>query len=460
MERSKVVAYKGRVESSDFYGELTTFRSLCEGIIKSVVKSGKWFGFCKVAHKNQVDIMSFENNKGIKLGSMIESLFDESPYKIAIYKYLLHDYACYMEQPIVKQVKNLNGWGNSYNKYIVTANPSVIAEWMGISREEAEKSYGRSIAGREDNEGSEKYPYVKLYSDKSGEHKVTRPRSWLDLSEKDLRIVPLFAYEVGMSLLYEMLSTGFYNVTFVKDSGQERDMCTCFNQGMVSEVYKGERMVAENFNSVYDGDFSSNRTLDRGYIRVFEVGSSIYNSPLRSINFARITGFKFCEPDMSCMYIDMESVLEEFLYRINRSKLSSEDVKSMVEMLDVFDVGVSRLVSGQRIESIAQLEMWANSQNTLLSTVFIRQLALFMTANPQWFKGYTGKPRQGTYNPEEPELPFEGGLPIGDNVSLETNQTKGTPNEQDSESKINIDDMVGGSDLLVEDDEDDELPFI
>lgn len=456
MERSKVVAYCRDVESSDFYGEETLFRSLCESIIKSVVKTGKWFSFCRVAHASQFDIMSFENNKGVKLGNMIDYLFSASPYKIAIYKYLLHDYACYMEQPIVKQVKNLNGWGNSYNKYIVTANPSVVAEWMGISKEEAEKQYARSLSGREDDDDCETYPYVKLYTDKSGVHKVTRPRNWLDLSERDLRIVPLFAYKAGIQVLYETLSKGFYSVTFVKDSGQERDMCTCFNQEMVSELYKGDRMVAEYFNSVYDGDFYANRSLDRGYIRVFEVGSSVYNNPLRSINFARITGFKSCEPDMSCMYVDMDSVLEEFLYRINRAKLSTEGVKSVVEMLEVFDVGINRVLNGQKIESIAQLEMWANSQNTLLSTVFIRQLALFMLANPQWFQGYTGKPREGTYNPDESSIP------IGEGLTLDATPEEGTPNEQGYESKTNnIDDMLIGADLLADDeDEDDDLPFV
>ena len=57
-------------------------------------------------------------------------------------------------------------------------------------------------------------------------------------------------------------------------------------------------------------------------------------------------------------------------------------------MLEEFDVGTTRTVGskGEPITSVHQIDTWAKSQHLLLSTVFLRQLALFMIGNPQWFK--------------------------------------------------------------------------
>ena len=58
-------------------------------------------------------------------------------------------------------------------------------------------------------------------------------------------------------------------------------------------------------------------------------------------------------------------------------------------MLEIYNVGSSLPKEGG---TITDFEDWAFGQKMLLSTVFLRSLALFMLGNPQWFKGYTGSP--------------------------------------------------------------------
>ena len=41
----------------------------------------------------------------------------------------------------------------------------------------------------------------------------------------------------------------------------------------------------------------------------------------------------------------------------------------------------------------SSLLQWAEERSLLYSTVFIRQLCLFMLSNPQWFSNFTGEPK-------------------------------------------------------------------
>lgn len=407
-------------DSRDYLGERTIFRQMCSEAVKVVVNKGNWFSFSSSKSKEikQVDLMSVKNNQGKSLGSFVSCAFSESMYRVAIYKYLLHDYLCYVEIPIVKREKDLNGFKNSYNKLIVTSNINVVAEWMGISVEEAQLIYGSRLSTVDVNDDSTSYPYLKLYETKEGERKITRPRSDMDLYQSGMRLVPVFALKAGVDLLYKKLQTGCYDVTFFKDGGQERVINTTFNIEKILSLYEGhEDFVKREIPTIYEGDFQNNPTFTRGYIRVFELGSSVYDTPTRSINYARITSIEEAEPNMSYVGIDLDSVMQEFEDRLY--KIKNLDVDEFVMMLEEFDVGTTRTVGskGEPITSVHQIDTWAKSQHLLLSTVFLRQLALFMIGNPQWFNGYTGKPYVTTNNDNLGESPIDFGgdfsLPLG-----------------------------------------------
>lgn len=418
MERQGATKYVGNVEKHDILGEYTYFRQLAEQFVIKVVEQGKWFSFGN-NKTEQVDILSILNNQNRKFGSMVASMFEYTPYKQAVYKYMLHDFLCYYESPIVKKETNLNGFKNSYNKYLVTSNINVVAEWLDIPVEEADKLYGARLSEVDIDNEEVYYQYVKLYADKSGVHKVTRPKVDLDLSTSGIRLTPVFALKAGVDYLFKQLSEGTYDVTFCKDSGQERVICTTFNKDLIVDLYKNEKFVNKHFTESYDGDFLANSTLERGYIRIFELGSSIHNYPMRSINYARILKFEKADPDMSYMNIDLDNVLCIFIESIYSDSFRNVDIEEVVDALDMFDVGTSREVFNVRIDSVSKLENWANSQNILLSTVFIRQLALFMIGNPQWFNGYTGEPKQSGSGSADSSLNGdEGAIPTDVDLSL------------------------------------------
>ena len=373
----------------DYLGFRTKFRLLCESVVKSIVNEGKWFSFCTKINKEQVDVIAYKNDKGVKVGDFIKDIYSESSYKTAIYKYLLTEFLCYCEVPNVVKTYDTSWYKSSYNKFLVTSNLGVVAAWMGISLEEAEATYGDRLYAVHEDDGEDLFQYLKLYETKEGVRKITKPRKPLDLGVQGTRIIPVFALKVGVDLLYEKLLSDTYDVTFCKDSGQVRTLNTTFNVDKIRSIYN-DTFTTKGTSNWYEGDFISNPNMERGYIRVFELGSSIYDNPLRSINYARIISFEKAEPDLTYINIDLSTVLDMFKDSIYDSKYLN--IKEFVEALDVFDVGTSRSINGVKLLSVNDIENWADSQLVLLSTVFLRQLALFMLGNPQWFNGYTGEP--------------------------------------------------------------------
>lgn len=391
MERSGFSTLSPKVEHDEL-GMVSLFRVFTNRLVEICVNKNKWFGFCTRVSKDQVDLMAMTIDAGrdfpSKLSAQATIEYPECTYRAAVYKYLLREFMCYYEAPTVYRNNVTGGFNDSYNKFIATANLYVVAAWLGISYEEARMSYGSRLSGIEDfSEESGLCPYLKLYVTKDGVRKVTKPRKDLDLSEKGVRVVPVFALKKGIELLFKKASQDFYDVTFVKDSGQTRTVNICFNFNKLNEVYSDKGKLMEQFGQQYQGDFMNVKTLERGYIRVIEVGTSLNSGATRSINFARIIGIKQNKPDTTFINTDLGLVLDAFVHGINSVNVNVRDI---VEMLEVFNVGQSRKVAGREIANVQDLEDWARAQEMLLSTPFTKQLALFMMGNPQWFNGYTG----------------------------------------------------------------------
>lgn len=402
----------------DLFGERTAFRMLCKNFVRNAVASNTWFAFHTKASKKQVDILKVESDSGITLGNMVNAVspYNSVPYKISIYKYLMAEFMCYIEYPIVRKSYQSNEKINSFEKLLVTSNINVVAEWLGMSVEDAQVAYGSRLNKVcEDNECG-LFPYVKLYTTKDGTRKVTKPRSDLDLGiGSGIRLVPVFALKEGVDVLYSKLLKGSYSVSFVKDSGQERTINTSFNKDLVLSYYKDHKgFVNRNFETVYQGSFINNPNLARGYIRVFELGSSIYDTATRSINYARITSIVEEEPNMAYVGIDLSKVVSTFEECV--VGMSESQVSELVGLLEDMNVGASRMVGKSLMSSSAELLVWVKAQETLLSTVFLRDLALFMIGFPEFFNGYTGggldnqednnEEPQGLQVPEDFELDF------------------------------------------------------
>lgn len=378
----------------DELGANSLFRAMVNRLVKVCLDKDKWFGFCTRVSKDQVDLMASAvmtaEGSGLpaKLSAQAVAEYPECTYRTAVYKYLLRDFLCYYEAPTVFRNNATGGYNDSYHKYLVTANLHVVAAWLGITYDNARMLYGSRLEGVEDYEDeSGMCPYLKLYVTKDGVKKITKPRKDLDLSVKGTRVVPVFALKRGIELLFNKASKDFYNVTFVKDGGQVRTVNVCFDLNKLRTIYSDDGKLMEEFGKQYQGDFMNVHTLERGYIRVIEVGTSLHSGATRSVNFARIVGIEQAEPDTTFVNTNLDLVLDTFIRCVNSINVP---VKNIVEMLDVFGVGQSRKVAGRVIATVQDLEDWARAQEMLLSTPFIKQLALFMMGNPQWFNGYSG----------------------------------------------------------------------
>lgn len=388
----------------DSLGMNSLFRAMTNKLVDACVDKDKWFGFCTRVSKDQVDLMALplQSANGLpdKLSAQCTLEYSECTYRTAVYKYLLRDFLCYYEAPTVYKNASTGGFNDSYNKCLVTANLYVIADWLGITYENARMLYGSRLDGIHDyTDESGLCPYLKLYVTKDGVKKITKPRKDLDLSAKGTRVVPVFALKRGIEGLFKKASEDFYDVTFVKDSGQQRTVNICFSLDKLRTVYKDDGKLMDQFSQQYQGDFMNVKTLERGYIRVIEVGTSLNSGATRSINFARIIGIEKKEPDTTFVNTDLDLVLDTFIRCVNSVKAP---VKDIVEMLDVFGVGQSRKVAGRELSNVQDLEDWARAQEMLLSTPFIKQLALFMMGNPQWFNGYTGDDSGGDSSDNTP----------------------------------------------------------
>jgi len=370
---------------SDIYGEKTYFRDLVSKIVQNTVAEGKWFGFGARVNTSQTDILALKNNKGISFGSMILNeldMNDKDRYRVSLYRYLLSDYLCYCEIPTVTKQRDYSGFKDSYSKSLITCNISVIAEWLETSYADAKMNYAGCFDDDTFDRDDDLCRYVKLTVSKDGVRKVTKPRKELDLSQKGLRIVPLFAIIDGIESLYKKCSDDFYNVSFVKDSGQVRTINICFNHEKLCEVYKDKGLLADAFEQQFDGENVNISHIERGYIRVIEVGTSLKSGPVRALNVARILSVERAEPDLTFIDIELDTVKDKFLGSLITNKLN---YKEFTDMLEVLQVGNGGVYDGKKLSSYSELESWVNQQETLLSTPFIKQLALFMIGNPQWF---------------------------------------------------------------------------
>ena len=370
-------------DKSDIFGEKTYFRDLVTKLVKGIVDKGNWFSFCKKAHESQEDIMSVLNNKGKSLGAMtLEAIGYEDNYRVNLYRYLLNDYLCYCEIPSVVKQKDSVGFRDSYSKCLITTNISVIANWLGISYAEAKMFYGGRCDSNDFERDDDLTSYVKLTVSKDGIRKVSKPRKELDLQSKGLRISPLFALMDGIEELYNVCKKGFHDISYIKDSGQERTVNICFDYSELCNIYKDKGLLAGAFEQQFDGRNVDLSQIERGYIRVIEVGTSLKSGPVRSLNIARIIKIKEAKPDLTFIDVVLEEVKDKFLNTLITSNLN---FKEFADMLEIFKVGNGGVYNDKKISSLFELEVWVDQQEAVLSTPFLKQLALFMMGNPQWF---------------------------------------------------------------------------
>ena len=381
------------VDHSDVWGAKDIFRKVITLLVKKTVEDGKWFSFCTRVDERQVDLAAVVNDNGVKLGTLIgESLYENTnSYRSAIYKYFIRNYMCYYEVPTVKKAYGSEMYKGTFEKAIITSNLKVVADFMGITVDEAAQAYFGRVSDCYLDEEDDWFPYLKLTETKEGTRKIVRPRNPLDLGKKGTRVIPLFAINEGLNYIVNSSKEGYISVKFRKDGGQDRDICFTFDFDKIFELYGNCDFYHKGIQTCYDGDLiGSFKTTQYGYIRVIEAGGSRYDTPCRSVNFARILSTeKGTKPDLTFIDVDLNSAVSDFKRALPTDAARTEElIKKMI---------ASGLISEEeaiRVGKDTSLDEWADGKAIVGTTVFSRSIASFMLANPLDFPKYTGKPME------------------------------------------------------------------
>jgi hypothetical protein len=365
----------------DELGTLNGFRELMELYIKQEVQNGNWFTVCHQVDDSQIDLMKLQGDDGVKLGSVLADTYKESMYRVAIYKYLLRNFLCYVEVPKIRQKEGIAI--NSFDKVLATSNIDVVRGWLQEG-EVSQRHITRLSRVDLDLVDSE-FPYLKCNESK-GVRSVSVPKKDIDLCVKGIRVIPVFMLKAGVDTLYSKLSDGYTKVVYLKDNGQKRQFTTTTSRELIKDIYGDSDYFRSAVDESYTGDFLNNPTLSRGYIRAVEIGGSKYAQAVKAINYARIVSIEYgVEPDLSFVNIDLKSVTYNFERMLMDKTRHLPSIKSE---LVLFGLASEKEIDGY---GISDLVNFVETKEIVLTTLFQQDLAMFMLMHPQWFPNYTGE---------------------------------------------------------------------
>jgi len=301
---------------------------------------------------------------------------------------MLEDFDVYVETPFYRM--NENRKVQQYTKEIVTKNPSKIAEWMGITVEESIDTYKTYLPYHYEDFESAETRVLRYNLGTDLDRKITKPRKMFNVSRPGMRMIPLVALEHYVSCLQDRMKNEIVRVTFQKDNGDERVIDTTYNRQILEDIYGKVDFVDRALDESFQGQFYDNPTLLRGYIRVPEVGASIYDSPTRSINYGRITKVEFgVEPDTTFINIDITSAPLDFINAVEVMHVRGKSLDELVSDMQSFGMGVQSLQAEGTVYP-SMLSDWVMNGVKFLGTNFSRYLVMFMLVYANHFPNYTG----------------------------------------------------------------------
>lgn len=309
--------------------------------------------------------------------------------------YLMATSICYCE---VEKWKTTNGVASkTYDKFLCTRNPAIMGAWMGMSPAEMQAKYSRRIQvdTADLNEGVLRY--VKLLSSAKG-NSISVPRTFA--SYENMRCVPLFMLYAWITGAKDVMQNNIVKFTFLKDNHTERELCTTLSEDIIRKYYKDNLFISTMLSGVdidsnQQGGMNLSSKVHRGYIKLPELGSSIYDSTgTRSLNLARILKAEIVdEIDTTFINVSLSSVVENFKNHIDY--VAQNQPTSLAEIYNKLSVTEKFTGEESSASIVNALYSYVDENEMLLSTSYQRQLHLFMISNPQWFTMYTGQPTKG-----------------------------------------------------------------
>ena len=314
---------------------------------------------------------------------------DELKKKLLFFDYLMSISICYVELP--KYITRNGMHLKSFDKFLCTKNPAIMATWMGTSQGEMQIKYSNRINSRQIEFNNNETRFVKLNSTKKG-NSITVPRNASNI--ENMRCIPLYMLYAFTEGFKTVIQEKIVKFEYLKDNGTIRELDTTLNEDILMDYYKDNVFVnmmlqGIDINSVKQGGMMLSSHVNRGYIKVPEIGASKYDATgVRSLNIARIVGMKIIdEVDRTFINVDLNSVIYNFENAIDyiASKESSYLKDIYVALTD------EQPESDSTAQLVQSLKDYAETRGALLSTTFYRALHLFMIKNPLWFPLYIGE---------------------------------------------------------------------
>ena len=319
-----------------------------------------------------------------------ESMSPEMKHMLFV-DYLLCTSICYIE---VEKWKTEYGQPTpTYDKMLATRNPAIMAAWMGLMPAEMQAKYSRRIQYDKGEQLQNIIRYVRLNTSAKG-NSISVPRNFVATDK--MRCVPLYMLNAWVSGAKTVMDNNIVKFTFLKDNHTERELCTTLSQDIIIKYYDDNNFIASMLSGVdidteVQGGMHLSSKIHRGYIKLPELGASIYDSGTRSLNIARILKAEIVDDiDTTFINVSLDAVVDNFRKCIDyvREKYPQELRNIYVALTKEEDVEES----AEPLSYVVKLEKYVSEKDLLFTTSFRRLLHVFLVSNPQWFPFYTGRP--------------------------------------------------------------------
>lgn len=315
----------------------------------------------------------------------------EETKKALFFDYLLAECVCYVEVP--KYTRKDGRPTPSFDKFFATKNPRLMALWINEDINLVTRKYAHRCKTTAVELMNNELRIAKLNKGTKGTS-ITIPRNSLDASK--ITVTPLFCMNALINGFYEALSNSILEFTFMKDNGTERVLASTISKEIMYDYYNDHDFVSR---ALYGVDIFSEKVggmalgskLGRGYIKVPELGSSRYDSTgTRSVNIARLLKIQKLE-EVSREFIDVDLNSVQLAFENGLNVLTVKHPEHLVQLAGI--VGTEDLSGGETDVQLSQIiKRTADTNCTILSTTYLRELHRIMTKHPEMFPLYTGKP--------------------------------------------------------------------
>ena len=320
---------------------------------------------------------------------------DEVKKKLLFYDYLMTISICYVEIP--KYVTKEGMPMATYDKFLCTRNPAIMGAWMGADPAEMQAKYSSRIVSRQVEFNINELRCVKLNHTSKG-NSITVPRTAYNVEK--MTCIPMYMLYAFVEGFKPLIQNGIVKFSYLKDNGTIRELATTLNEGILRDYYDDNIFIntmlsGVDINTVQQGGMTLSSKMNRGYIKVPELGASVYDGTgVRSLNIARLLkAEKIDSVDRTFLKVDLNSVPTNFNNGIDYIvKTMPDSLKDCYKALVGEEFDETKCVS---VPVTAETcKEYVAGRSAFLSTSYHRDLHVFMISHPEWFPLYTGKPAQ------------------------------------------------------------------